>query len=448
MAFNRVTRWGGAASISPGVATGNTSEARLRLALRRLCTWLLVGLALGMACAAFQWHSRCTMALLWALAVFATAFLIGFLFGIPRVLQNTDDSSGVPNGARLRVNTNLEQVSDWLVKILVGLGLTELKGLGGHIYRMAGYVAPSLYKEQTKSLSAAQVNAAGALVVYFAVLGFLTGYLITRLLLGTLFRDADERTISPVEEMKILRGSSLPVEPTQGMKLDLDPKALYAAKKLEKLSLDEALRQGIQPEALAVAKLCAGEYGAALEAYAAAIARAPKDLQLLINYALALYQAGKPAADVVAELENARQLLPASSTELHWQVYRYLTFFSLYLAPPDSFTRTIKYASEYTSDPSNRPSAAVYLNLACAYGQQVKYGAASIDSVRTRALDALKRALQIGSSNYRARIEQLLFPSAAQKQQGEDDLEVFAQDAEFVALVRAGSAPISTEPVK
>ncbi len=63
---------------------------------------------------------------------------LGFLFGIPRTLQQEGGSPSAeanPEGAEAggpthridyRVNTNLEQISDWLTKILVGVSLTQI----------------------------------------------------------------------------------------------------------------------------------------------------------------------------------------------------------------------------------------------------------------------------------------------------------------------------------
>ena len=50
--------------------------------------------------------------------------LLGFLFGIPRTLQQEDETE--VKGVGYRANTNLEQISDWLTKILVGVGLTQI----------------------------------------------------------------------------------------------------------------------------------------------------------------------------------------------------------------------------------------------------------------------------------------------------------------------------------
>ena len=79
--------------------------------------------------------------MLWALACLASGGIIGFLFGIPRVLQDINAPTIMPknneedkdsantskSSYRMQVNTNLEQISDWLTKIIVGVGLIELR---------------------------------------------------------------------------------------------------------------------------------------------------------------------------------------------------------------------------------------------------------------------------------------------------------------------------------
>lgn len=58
----------------------------------------------------------------------ATGGMAGFLFGIPRSAQEPQGSAGLPleQASEYKVNTNLEQISDWLTKIIVGIGLTQL----------------------------------------------------------------------------------------------------------------------------------------------------------------------------------------------------------------------------------------------------------------------------------------------------------------------------------
>jgi hypothetical protein len=81
------------------------------------------------------------------------------------------------------VNTNLEEISDWLTKIIVGVGLVELQKAQSKLQEAAGLIAQALG-------GASQTSFAYALMVYFSIVGFFGGYLITRLYLQRAFGDA------------------------------------------------------------------------------------------------------------------------------------------------------------------------------------------------------------------------------------------------------------------
>jgi hypothetical protein len=87
------------------------------------------------------------------------------------------------------VNTNLEQVSDWLTKILVGIGLVEFT----RIIDSSGAVFTKLGAAFAPREDAAVL--AGTLVVSGMVLGFLGGYVVTRTWLTRIFLKADLATI-------------------------------------------------------------------------------------------------------------------------------------------------------------------------------------------------------------------------------------------------------------
>ncbi|WP_030059552.1 MULTISPECIES: hypothetical protein [Streptomyces] len=106
---------------------------------------------------------------------------LGFLFGVPRVRGG----SGEPQGS-YAPNTNLEQVSDWLTKVLLGVGLTQLGSLGERLHDLGSALAPVLGGGD------AAVPFAAALVLYFLVFGFLAGWLVTRLALPRALNDADQ----------------------------------------------------------------------------------------------------------------------------------------------------------------------------------------------------------------------------------------------------------------
>lgn len=136
-------------------------------------------------------------AILFAGASFAVGGVIGFLFGVPRTLTS-DVGPDERAASRIRPNTNLEQVSDWLTKLLIGATLVELVNIPSGAARLFEAMAPALGAEDVSAAFA------GGLVAYFAALGFLAGWLVTRLYLGKAMRQADmfESLISETKEAR------------------------------------------------------------------------------------------------------------------------------------------------------------------------------------------------------------------------------------------------------
>ena len=143
-----------------------------------------------------------------AAASMLVGVLLGFLFGIPRTLQqdrvvespapDTHASAAAlaAGGARgvpvYGANTNLEQISDWLTKILVGVGLTQLPQLSAGLERVAGGVANGL------GTTAVSLPFAYAVLFYYGIIGFLFGFLWSRIFLPDALRDADLRVLGAV----------------------------------------------------------------------------------------------------------------------------------------------------------------------------------------------------------------------------------------------------------
>ena len=92
------------------------------------------------------------------------------------------------HGSSTTVNTNLEQISDWLTKIIVGVTLVQADTVLKKLHRIAEVIAgcvgalPKL--EETLPF-------AYAILIYFSVLGFFGSYLLTRLWLQSAFDAAD-----------------------------------------------------------------------------------------------------------------------------------------------------------------------------------------------------------------------------------------------------------------
>lgn len=131
--------------------------------------------------------SVATTGALVGLAVLVVAALGGFLFGIPRALQQAPSANGTTVGGvtRYAINTNLEEISDWLTKIIVGVGLIQLGQIADLLGQLVESLAPGLGGQPSSRL------VAGAELAFFGTWGFLIGYLLTRTYLTGLFRTFD-----------------------------------------------------------------------------------------------------------------------------------------------------------------------------------------------------------------------------------------------------------------
>ena len=180
-----------------------------------LSIWL-AGMLAVLGGALFPPYYHAVPALLWSLGFCVSGMLLGFLFGIPRSLPsgtvNMPPAEERSNGKRrsgdepaameaaagagntmflgtpspMEINSNLVEVSDWLTKIIVGVGLIELKSLPATAQGVAAYIAPSLAIETDTARAVV-----GGVMLFFSVHGFLIGYLLTRIYLSIMLKRAD-----------------------------------------------------------------------------------------------------------------------------------------------------------------------------------------------------------------------------------------------------------------
>ena len=133
--------------------------------------------------------------------------LLGFLFGLPRLSYAAADvQNGTPDGAtdangpiaalggsasttrksQYSPSTNLDDIANWLTKIIVGVGLVEMKSIGGGVVAFAHYiVAPG------GTATIAEEGFVAVLVVFSTIGGFLFAYIWTRLNYGAMAAHAD-----------------------------------------------------------------------------------------------------------------------------------------------------------------------------------------------------------------------------------------------------------------
>ncbi|WP_437681098.1 DivIVA domain-containing protein [Sorangium sp. So ce131] len=189
----------------------------------RTKVWFSVALGiLGVGLYAAHFGSWAVFAEVFAAGILVTGAaalvgtLLGFLFGIPRTLvdeggsrqpRDTQGGAAATPGAVDRVvavyspNTNLEQISDWLSKILVGVGLTQLNDIPTALVRFSNWLGSGMphHPEAGKF-------ALGA-IAYASVFGFLYGYIWTRVVLSPMFRRADEQLRKAIVELAIAERS-------------------------------------------------------------------------------------------------------------------------------------------------------------------------------------------------------------------------------------------------
>lgn len=202
---------------------GATRPARRIIPAKRdalpyiLLSILLAGLLAVLAGALFPPYYHAVPALLWSLGFCVSGMLLGFLFGIPRSLPSgtvnmppAEAAAGASNTiflgtpSPMEINSNLVEVSDWLTKIIVGVGLIELKSLPATAQGVAAFIAPSLAIDADTAKAVV-----GGVMLFFSVHGFLIGYLLTRIYLSIMIKRAD--TLVKYESVRLESGKEIDV---------------------------------------------------------------------------------------------------------------------------------------------------------------------------------------------------------------------------------------------
>lgn len=126
--------------------------------------------------------------------------LLGFFFGIPKTPDckgdaesKVSETQAKDRKGQYRPNTNLEEVSDWLTKILIGIGLTQINPIVEQLRKIVGVIQVGLGNTHSSAAFAL------GLLAYFFICGFVSGFLWTRLLLPSKFVSADEILLQEID---------------------------------------------------------------------------------------------------------------------------------------------------------------------------------------------------------------------------------------------------------
>lgn len=128
-------------------------------------------------------------ALLLALAAVVAGGLGGFIFGIPKTVVSASGAS-VTATAEYTGNSNLEQISDWLTKILVGAGLVQLGEIRNQFAKFGAYL------QDSKALGSAGGVVGQSIIIAYAVCGFLLAYLWARIYMAKALSGENAEAVS------------------------------------------------------------------------------------------------------------------------------------------------------------------------------------------------------------------------------------------------------------
>ena len=106
--------------------------------------------------------------------------MLGFLFGVPKINYNSDK----PDQSEYIPNTNLELISDWLTKIIVGVSLVQLPNIIENFKTLGEYVGPAIGDHPIGEILTI------AIIIHYLIIGFIQGFILAYLWLPNAFNRA------------------------------------------------------------------------------------------------------------------------------------------------------------------------------------------------------------------------------------------------------------------
>lgn len=420
----------------------------------------LLGVAgvLAVGCAAWLQHKSFAfglrvfaLSILFGGACMVGGWLFGLLFGVPRSVSQPETApppapapapppgpgpANAPAGGQTAaaaasasataqaasrehrrasgVNTNLTDISDWLTKTIVGVGLTQLYQAPGFIWRFAGRVNADGFQwpEHGQLLAL-------ALFVYFSVGGFWLGYVATRTVLTALLNQFDgsdqEPSVTALSLNELTLTYSGNIEPAPaGSLLAAADSALLARPRT-------SLTNPVEIAAWGAAQARAGNLQAAQEALQTAHEMAPSD---------PVYRS--LLAKVLSAMGDRR-----ASQQLGGDPWLEV-FNALYDPAPQGFAKAIERGEMLARDrEGGTKSASLHLWLASAYGQKYAFEKARnalpdvLNPIKAKALAEARAAIEI-DRGVLPTLRDLWNPAPGSE---DDDLVVFRDDPDFSALL-------------
>ncbi len=409
-------------------------------------------------------------------AATAVGCLLGFLFGIPRSLQGNRTQPGdnrpsaqgsveQPRDAAsvarsFMNNTSLEEISDWLTKIIIGLGLVQFQLLIEYLYKCALYASSFVAAQPIPAADLAKLvydpRVASpfffSLIIASLIAGCLFAYLETRTRLMLLFIDAEVANKEYNRERQLAANASeVPVSvPQQQTSPTADQKGQPAAPIAVSPTADDVALLKVRLEDLKTTKEMTGWASAQARTgnFTEAERGLLKALQLDENDDFIrerIIEVRRLNKDVLGALKMGLVIADRTSDpKKKYDLLRSALYEALYIPPPDGFETALEISKKLLDLPEAQRSAMVHLWRACALGQKYKVlkekndsaNQAEMKAIQDEALKLIAKVVEL-ATGYEASERELMRSLYEGKFGEEDDLKVF-KSPEFDAVIYRG----------
>jgi hypothetical protein len=180
----------------------NDGDNSIKPSLRKIAFWTLVITIVLFLSLLFFFSDSKSYAILTAAAIlgayYAGGCAIGFIFAVPKSLQRntvliSDGTDAGQKQSNFSDNASLEEISDWLTKIIIGLSLTQFNHLQAMLRDASLNISASLQDVALTSSGAQRLLpfSYGFIILYSAA-GMIYGYLWTRVEFPKILKQRDD----------------------------------------------------------------------------------------------------------------------------------------------------------------------------------------------------------------------------------------------------------------
>ncbi len=188
---------------------GSTGDYSIKPSLRKIINLGIVATTLLAICVLVFFKDNRSYALFTIISVITAYFIcgsiLGFIFAVPKSFQSntaaSTDTDGNNGRTSYKDNTSLEEISDWLTKIIIGITLTQFTQLQKMIYEASKYISEALTtaNDTDGSVFTRYLPFSYALIILYSAIGMICGYLWTRIEFPKILRKKDHDVEKQIE---------------------------------------------------------------------------------------------------------------------------------------------------------------------------------------------------------------------------------------------------------